>query len=292
MGANYTRKMFALTIRGQVSIHLVDGEILTGTLTAQDQFHLFLMVEDAPVMISRSQIKYVQAEMDQTFEQRIVQESFLVEERTDTVQDEESDRATLPKSQGESLLDELTKTTDSQSQIRLPDEDEEADDITFVFDEPDLVNDIKKTMEAGMDMDEMTYVLDESEADQNDLTVVLDQEEEEEDLTFVFDQEEEKPPAQLVCTGGPHAGEIFELRSGVTTLGRATDNVLPLPYDKEISRRHAIILQEGDEFIIQDQNSLNGTFVNNQRIEGPHPLADGDTIIIGVSHLEYKESSN
>ena len=75
----------------------------------------------------------------------------------------------------------------------------------------------------------------------------------------------------------------------IITLGRARDNDVSLNLDKEISRRHAVIKLNEDKFVIQDQNSLNGTYVNNERVEAPRPLQDGDVIFIGVSELIYQE---
>jgi pSer/pThr/pTyr-binding forkhead associated (FHA) protein len=77
---------------------------------------------------------------------------------------------------------------------------------------------------------------------------------------------------------------------GMITIGRASDNIISLFNDKEISRKHSKITYEAGNFIVEDQNSLNGTFVNNQRIEGPRYLEDGDVIFIGVSTLEYHQS--
>ena len=68
-----------------------------------------------------------------------------------------------------------------------------------------------------------------------------------------------------------------ELELGrVTTLGGA------IAGDLEISRRHARIRRvAGDTFVVQDESSANGTFVNGDRIEGPHPLRPGDELRIG-----------
>jgi pSer/pThr/pTyr-binding forkhead associated (FHA) protein len=59
--------------------------------------------------------------------------------------------------------------------------------------------------------------------------------------------------------------------------------------DKEISRRHALIKLEAGKFVIQDQNSLNGTYVNSERVDAPRILQDGDVIFVGVSDLKYEE---
>jgi pSer/pThr/pTyr-binding forkhead associated (FHA) protein len=110
-----------------------------------------------------------------------------------------------------------------------------------------------------------------------------------EDSTFVLDKVDMRVSAHLVCTTGPHAGEVVKLHHGVVTIGRSSDNTFPLSKDKEVSRRHAIITYEASKFVIQDQNSLNGTHVNNENVKEPYPLEDGDMIVIGVSTLKFQE---
>jgi hypothetical protein len=134
---------------------------------------------------------------------------------------------------------------------------------------------------------------DDEDEDDLDVTVVMsDLPATEEDMTVVI--EEKKEPeitAKLICTSGPHTGDVLQLRTGITTLGRSSDNVFVLAQDKEISRHHAIILQESGRYVIQDQNSLNGTFVNDEQITGPRYLKDGDEILVGLSTLKYQEES-
>jgi hypothetical protein len=155
---------------------------------------------------------------------------------------------------------------------------------TFVLPEP---TEFVEAAEGGVedeaaaslyDWDEATMVLGEhEEADENEITAVLGLEAKKQVIR------------RLVLSTGPHAGEQFELTRETITLGRARDNDIPLSLDKEVSRRHAVMKLEGNRYVIQDQNSLNGTYVNNQRIGGPQPLEDGDVIFIGVSDIIYQE---
>src|SRR5918997_24318 len=62
-------------------------------------------------------------------------------------------------------------------------------------------------------------------------------------------------------------------------IGReGTDIVLA---DPEVSRRHAAIRAHGEGIAIEDLGSTNGTYVNDQRVQGTQPLSDGDTVRLG-----------
>jgi pSer/pThr/pTyr-binding forkhead associated (FHA) protein len=54
-----------------------------------------------------------------------------------------------------------------------------------------------------------------------------------------------------------------------------------------VSRKHSVLLREGDEFRIEDQGSLNGTFVNRRRIEAPTRLESGDELQIGKYRMSF-----
>lgn len=57
--------------------------------------------------------------------------------------------------------------------------------------------------------------------------------------------------------------------------------------DGKVSRRHARICRSGDDFIIEDNGSSNGTMVNGRRIEFPTLIRPGDTIIIGSHRFTF-----
>ena len=92
-------------------------------------------------------------------------------------------------------------------------------------------------------------------------------------------------PALVVRSGGGRAGEHFIPRNDRTSIGRSPDCDIFLD-DVTVSRRHAVLIRRDDIFVIEDQGSLNGTFVNRRRIESAE-LADGDELQIGKYRLTF-----
>lgn len=85
---------------------------------------------------------------------------------------------------------------------------------------------------------------------------------------------------KLVRVNDEFAGEEFALSEMDNTVGRTDDNFILLS-DQSISRSHATIEQRGDEYILRDLDSSNGTRVNGDRISEPTPLQSGDTVKFG-----------
>ncbi len=97
----------------------------------------------------------------------------------------------------------------------------------------------------------------------------------------------------FVGTLGPVEGKRLSVPvDGPLTMGRDTDNTLPLPDDTTVSRRHARIeaASEGNGFQIVDEGSSNGTYVNGQRLPAGNSrtLVVGDEIQIGASRLRFE----
>ena len=95
------------------------------------------------------------------------------------------------------------------------------------------------------------------------------------------------PPgmALLVVRRGPNAGARFLLDHDVTTSGRHPDSDIFLD-DVTVSRRHAEFHRDGDSFTVSDVGSLNGTYVNRDRIDRVR-LTDGDEVQIGKFRLVF-----
>lgn len=91
--------------------------------------------------------------------------------------------------------------------------------------------------------------------------------------------------ALLVVKRGPNAGSRFLLDQDVTTAGRHPDSDIFLD-DVTVSRRHAEFRREGTGYTVHDVGSLNGTYVNRERIDSA-ALAGGDEVQIGKFRLVY-----
>ena len=85
---------------------------------------------------------------------------------------------------------------------------------------------------------------------------------------------------QLVMRSGPTPGKTFPLTKSENMIGRDTTNDIVIN-DPEISRKHARLVINTGGYWLEDQNSTNGTFVNGQRLMGPHSLRPGELIMLG-----------
>jgi pSer/pThr/pTyr-binding forkhead associated (FHA) protein len=89
----------------------------------------------------------------------------------------------------------------------------------------------------------------------------------------------------LVVKRGPNAGSKYFLDADVTTIGRHPDSDIFLD-DITVSRRHAEIRRKDVTFGLNDVGSLNGTYVNRERVEEAQ-LRSGDEIQIGKFKLVF-----
>jgi pSer/pThr/pTyr-binding forkhead associated (FHA) protein len=110
-------------------------------------------------------------------------------------------------------------------------------------------------------------------------------EEEAAEETALPQSELESGQALLVVQRGPNAGSRFLIDKDVTTAGRHPESDIFLD-DVTVSRRHAEFRREDGRFSIHDVGSLNGTYVNRQRVEETE-LANGDELQIGKFKLTF-----
>ncbi len=91
--------------------------------------------------------------------------------------------------------------------------------------------------------------------------------------------------AVLVVKRGPNAGSKFTLDHAVARAGRHPDSEVFLD-DITVSRRHAEIVRSGTSFELRDAGSLNGTYLNRERVDSVM-LSNGDELQIGKFKLVF-----
>ena len=92
-------------------------------------------------------------------------------------------------------------------------------------------------------------------------------------------------PALVVRSGGGRAGESFRPSGERTRIGRSPECEIFLD-DVTVSRNHAVLVEHDGRFFVEDQGSLNGTFVNRKRIESA-TLHEGDELQIGKYRMTF-----
>jgi hypothetical protein len=131
-----------------------------------------------------------------------------------------------------------------------------------------------------------------TEAGGSDTTITFQTGELETDLEeeiHVAPDELEGDRGVLIVKRGPNAGSKFFLDSDVTDIGRHPDSHIFLD-DITVSRRHAEIRRDGASFSLSDVGSLNGTYVNRERVEDAE-LRSGDEIQVGKFKLVFLAGS-
>lgn len=94
------------------------------------------------------------------------------------------------------------------------------------------------------------------------------------------------PQPLLIAQRGPNVGSRYELGGGTVALGRHPESDIFLD-DVTVSRRHAEVRRNSDDsVVIRDLGSLNGTYVNGQRVND-HVLDHGDELQVGAFKLVF-----
>ncbi len=95
--------------------------------------------------------------------------------------------------------------------------------------------------------------------------------------------------AYLEILGGPEDGRIIHLSGERVTVGRREDNDIAIQSDTALSRRHAFIYRQDNQFQIEDRKSSFGTWVDGERvpIETAAPLSNGCLIRLAFTMLLF-----
>jgi pSer/pThr/pTyr-binding forkhead associated (FHA) protein len=109
--------------------------------------------------------------------------------------------------------------------------------------------------------------------------------EDEEEATTTLEDVGIQGPALVVRSGGGRTGETFHPAGARTAIGRSPECEIFLD-DVTVSRSHALLVEKDGRFFIQDEGSLNGTFLNRRRIESAE-IEDGDEIQVGKYRLTF-----
>ncbi len=94
----------------------------------------------------------------------------------------------------------------------------------------------------------------------------------------------------LIVRAGGQAGERYALNTDITRLGRHPDSEIPLD-DITVSRRHAEVQRTESGYSVADSGSLNGTYVNQERVERAQ-LRHGDELQVGKFRLVFFERTD
>jgi len=95
--------------------------------------------------------------------------------------------------------------------------------------------------------------------------------------------------AKLQLLSGPLAGQTYELKVETTTVGRVEDNAFQI-VDPSVSSHHCEILLKGNDVVIRDLNSTNGSFINGEKIT-ESPLKPGQILRLGQIDLRIEDGS-
>jgi len=90
----------------------------------------------------------------------------------------------------------------------------------------------------------------------------------------------------VTAEGGQQAIDLL----AVNSLGRHPNNSVQL-LDKIVSKEHCVIEQRGEYFILRDLGSLNGTYINGERVHGEGALKHGDEIALGGTRARFDDGS-
>jgi adenylate cyclase len=95
--------------------------------------------------------------------------------------------------------------------------------------------------------------------------------------------------ARLILATAEGGQQAIELLRG-NSLGRHPNNSIQL-LDKIVSKEHCLIEQRGEHFVLRDLGSLNGTYINGERVRVEGVLKHGDEIALGATRARFDDGS-
>ena len=102
-----------------------------------------------------------------------------------------------------------------------------------------------------------------------------------------YDRDDFDPRLTVEHAPGHEPGSSYEIPNHGATLGRGDVEIrLDDPF---ASAHHARLSREGNVVVIEDLGSTNGTYLNEEPLNGPQPLHPGDRIRIGDSEFSYQQ---
>jgi pSer/pThr/pTyr-binding forkhead associated (FHA) protein len=101
----------------------------------------------------------------------------------------------------------------------------------------------------------------------------------------------------VALMSGPKDGDVLTFETLLDSrepvelsIGRRDGCDICLNYDSQVSREHAILIYDGERFWLEDTGSTNGTFVDDERIEGRVEIRPGQMFRVGRTWLRVEPS--
>lgn len=95
-------------------------------------------------------------------------------------------------------------------------------------------------------------------------------------------------PRELVVHLLEGSPRVIPLNNAPVTLGRSPDCTVPLD-DPYASDQHARVYRDGEQWLLIDDGSTNGTYLNQQKVTGPMTLSAGDQMSVGKTVVEVRK---